>query len=113
MVIIVTKNEKFIIYGCGNPIYRRADKGGFIEKNCASAFRDFIQHCDKFIAKLDQTVATGGIIYNMKFNPDLLAKEENLWKCAKLIKAYFLKGGGQVQIYGSEDGENWELLAEG
>jgi len=50
------------------------------------------------VAKIDQTVATGGIIYNMKFSPELLQKEENLWKCAELIKTYFRKGGGQVQI---------------
>ena len=50
------------------------------------------------VAKLDQTVATGGIIYNMKFSPDALKGEENLRRCAELIKAYFRKGGGQVQI---------------
>ncbi|WP_066644390.1 glycyl radical protein [Christensenella timonensis] len=50
------------------------------------------------VAKIDQTVATGGIIYNMKFSPDILKDEENLRQCAELIKAYFSKGGGQVQI---------------
>ncbi|MCK4825590.1 glycyl radical protein, partial [bacterium] len=50
------------------------------------------------VAKIDQSVSTGGIIYNMKFSPDSLAGEENLRRFVDLIKAYFEKGGGQVQF---------------
>lgn len=50
------------------------------------------------VAKVDQTVATGGIIYNMKFSPEALRKEEDLRQCAEMVKTYFSKGGGQVQI---------------
>jgi len=50
------------------------------------------------VAKIDQTVATGGIIYNMKFAPEILIGEDNLRRFVNLIKTYFEKGGGQVQI---------------
>lgn len=50
------------------------------------------------VAKIDQTVATGGIIYNMKFSPEVMKTDNDLYMCAELIKEYFRKGGGQVQI---------------
>lgn len=50
------------------------------------------------VAKLDQVPATGGIIYNIKFSPNALDDEESLLRCAGMVKAFFQRGGGQVQI---------------
>ena len=50
------------------------------------------------LVKIDQSVSTGGMIYNMKFSPASLAGEENLERFVNLIRTYFDKGGGQVQF---------------
>jgi formate C-acetyltransferase len=50
------------------------------------------------VTKINQFDSTGGMIYNMKFSPDALSEEEDLKRFMSLIKAYFEKGGGQVQF---------------
>lgn len=50
------------------------------------------------VAKLHQDQSPGGMIYNMKFSPEVLASDEKLLALANMIKTYFHKGGGQVQF---------------
>jgi formate C-acetyltransferase len=50
------------------------------------------------VAKLHHCQSTGGMIFNMKFSPTALSSEDNLQRLADLIKTYFDKGGGQVQL---------------
>jgi formate C-acetyltransferase len=50
------------------------------------------------VAKLHQWQSTGGMIFNMKFDPNALATEEHLQRLVDLIKVYFERGGGQVQF---------------
>lgn len=50
------------------------------------------------VAKIHQDQSPGGMIYNMKFSPEVLASDEKLLALANMIKTYFHKGGGQVQF---------------
>ncbi len=50
------------------------------------------------VAKIHQDQSPGGMIYNMKFSPEILQSDEKLLRLANMIKTYFHKGGGQVQF---------------
>jgi pyruvate formate-lyase/glycerol dehydratase family glycyl radical enzyme len=50
------------------------------------------------VAKLHQWQSTGGMIFNMKFDPNALGSDDKLVRLANLIKTYFERGGGQVQF---------------
>jgi pyruvate formate-lyase/glycerol dehydratase family glycyl radical enzyme len=50
------------------------------------------------VAKLHQDQSPGGMIYNMKFSPEILQGDDKLLRLANMIKTYFHKGGGQVQF---------------
>lgn len=50
------------------------------------------------VAKIHQDQSPGGMIYNMKFSPEVLSSDEKLLALANMIKTYFHKGGGQVQF---------------
>jgi formate C-acetyltransferase len=49
------------------------------------------------VAKIDQQQSVGGMIFNMKFSPESLSGEDRLRRFVHLMRAYFDKGGGQVQ----------------
>jgi formate C-acetyltransferase len=48
-------------------------------------------------ASLDNSLPTNGTVLNMRYDPALLAGEENLKKFIDLVRAYFKMGGFQVQ----------------
>ena len=50
------------------------------------------------MAQLDQTQATGGVIFNVKFSPDALSTEEALDDTVEVVKSYFRNGGAQIQF---------------
>ena len=50
------------------------------------------------VSKLDQTQATGGIIFNVKFSPDALSTEDALDDSVEIIKSYFRNNGAQIQF---------------
>lgn len=50
------------------------------------------------VAKLHQDQSPAGMIYNMKFSPEVLSSDERLLALSNMIKTYFHKGGGQVQF---------------
>ncbi|MBM4079184.1 MAG: glycyl radical protein, partial [Planctomycetes bacterium] len=50
------------------------------------------------IGRIDQTLAPGGVILNLKFSPKALEGEDGLDKLAALLKRYFALKGQQVQI---------------
>ncbi len=52
----------------------------------------------KSVAKLDPITATGGILLNMKLNPQLLRTAEDRRKIISLVQAYFQLGGFHVQF---------------
>lgn len=52
------------------------------------------------MAQLDQTQATGGVIFNVKFSPDALSTEEALDDTVEVVKSYFRNGGAQIDQSG-------------
>jgi formate C-acetyltransferase len=50
------------------------------------------------VAKIHQDQCPAGMIYNMKFSPEVLSSDDRLTALANMIKTYFHKGGGQVQF---------------
>lgn len=52
----------------------------------------------KSVTKLDHMQATGGIIYNMRFSPELVKDGVGLGNAVNLIRSYFDLGGGQIQL---------------
>jgi formate C-acetyltransferase len=50
------------------------------------------------VAKIHQDQSPAGMIYNMKFSPEVLSSDDRLLALANMIKTYFHKGGGQVQF---------------
>ncbi|MCD8292790.1 MAG: formate C-acetyltransferase/glycerol dehydratase family glycyl radical enzyme, partial [Prevotellaceae bacterium] len=51
----------------------------------------------KSLGKLDQT-KSGGTLLNVRFVPQLLAREEDLKKLVSLIRTYFAMGGHHIQF---------------
>ncbi|MCD8304402.1 MAG: glycyl radical protein [Prevotellaceae bacterium] len=51
----------------------------------------------KSLGKLDQT-KSGGTLLNVRFVPQLMAREEDLRKLVSLIRAYFSMGGHHIQF---------------
>ncbi|MCD7721046.1 MAG: glycyl radical protein [Prevotellaceae bacterium] len=51
----------------------------------------------KSLGKLDQT-KSGGTLLNVRFVPQLMAREEDLRKLVSLIRAYFAMGGHHIQF---------------
>ena len=51
----------------------------------------------KSLGKLDQT-KSGGTLLNVRFTPQLLKGDENIRKCASLIRTYFKFGGHHIQF---------------
>ncbi len=51
----------------------------------------------KSLGKLDQT-KSGGTLLNVRFTPALFKREEDIRKCASLIRTYFKFGGHHIQF---------------
>ena len=51
----------------------------------------------KSLGKLDQT-KSGGTLLNVRFTPQLFRREEDMKKCASLIRTYFKFGGHHIQF---------------
>ncbi len=51
----------------------------------------------KSLGKLDQT-KSGGTLLNVRFTPQLFRRDEDLKKCASLIRTYFKFGGHHIQF---------------
>jgi formate C-acetyltransferase len=50
------------------------------------------------VTKIDYTPVVGGLSFNLKFSPTVLATEDALGKLKSLLRTYFKLGGMQVQI---------------
>ena len=51
----------------------------------------------KSVAKLDHVLAGNGTLFNMKFNPEVLAQKDSMDKFIHLLKTYFIMGGMHIQ----------------
>ena len=51
----------------------------------------------KSLGKLDQT-KSGGTLLNVRFTPQLFRRDEDIKKCASLIRTYFKFGGHHIQF---------------
>jgi formate C-acetyltransferase len=54
--------------------------------------------CLKSVAKLNHSLATGGVSVNLKFNPDYLRGAQGTNNLSSLIRAYFALGGMHLQL---------------
>jgi len=50
------------------------------------------------VAKMDQRMAPGGVILNLKLTKDSLADDEGVEKTIDLVRTYFSLGGQHVQV---------------
>ncbi|MBR4942181.1 MAG: hypothetical protein IKZ19_09310 [Clostridia bacterium] len=71
------------------------------------------------VAKPDYTLVACGTVLNQKYPPEMFESKENIARLRSLIKAYFKKGGQEVQINSvsrdvlkdaMEHPENWQSL---
>ena len=51
----------------------------------------------KSLGKLDQT-KSGGTLLNVRFTPQLFKRDEDIKKCASMIRTYFKFGGHHIQF---------------
>jgi formate C-acetyltransferase len=51
----------------------------------------------KSVAKLDHMLVSNGTLFNMKFNPEILAQKESFEKFVYLLRTYFSLGGMHIQ----------------